>query len=404
MYRKEALESRIKGFSNPVSIRGSLAVHLMLAGIVVVAVGLIAFGLFTDYTRRAVVSGFLRPDSGSVSITATREGQLFIETTNGSLVVEGERLARIVGYDVDATGNSLLELEIQGLVEAKNLVRERLKLTKSQINPLAVQADLSLKQHQRDMASAAELILSRQKQLTITQEAIKRNNTLAKKGLISNASLQDHQRGIITSEQALNEAEDTFASLKAHTEQLKIDWRMREIELQQSINILERDQRNIEGTIAQTQAKRERGLFAPVGGTITYSAAQHGESVSIGTQLFQITPTSSQLQAVLLAPSSAIGFVEVGAVVQIRYSAFPYREHGVFAGTVLLIDDTAQLPSAIRAPVTISEPVYRIVVEVDQAPISKSKKILRIAPGMTLEASIIIDQKPLLLWLLDPLL
>ena len=64
MYRREAFESRIKGFSNPVSIRGSLAVHALLAGIFTVAAGLIAFGLFTDYAHRAVAPGYLQPAGG----------------------------------------------------------------------------------------------------------------------------------------------------------------------------------------------------------------------------------------------------------------------------------------------------------------------------------------------------
>ena len=58
MHRKEALENLIKGFSNPVTIVGSLTVHLMILGIFLLSAGLISFGLLTDYTRRATVSGF----------------------------------------------------------------------------------------------------------------------------------------------------------------------------------------------------------------------------------------------------------------------------------------------------------------------------------------------------------
>jgi len=125
MFRQEALESRVKGFSNPVSIKGSLAVNLMLAGIFAAAAGLIAFGWFTDYTRRAAVKGYLRPEAGSVSVTATRAGRLFVAVPNGALVTQGEKLARIAGYDVDASGQSLLEIEIQDLEATKALYTDR---------------------------------------------------------------------------------------------------------------------------------------------------------------------------------------------------------------------------------------------------------------------------------------
>ena len=109
------------------------------------------------------------------------------------------------------------------------------------------------------------------------------------------------------------------------------------------------------------------------------------------------------MQAVLLAPSSAVGFVKPNDRVQLRYAAFPFREHGVFTGTIVQMDKTEQLPSELDAPIMVSEPVYRIIVDVEQPPISKKKKSLRLASGMTLEASIIIDQRPLLFWLLDPI-
>lgn len=131
--------------------------HLMLAGIFVVAAGLISFELLTDYTRRATVTGFLSPESGSNSVTATRAGQLFIEVPSGAEVTVGDKLARIVGYDVDAAGRSLLELEIQGLEEALSLVGERLDLAQSRQVPLHDQEALALTQHQRDIAAAKAL-------------------------------------------------------------------------------------------------------------------------------------------------------------------------------------------------------------------------------------------------------
>ncbi len=94
MYRREALESRIKGFSNPVSIRGSLAVHALLAGIFAVAAGLIAFGLLADYTRRAVVPGYLQPVGGSVTLSALRPGRLSVDVSNGTQIEKGRRIAR----------------------------------------------------------------------------------------------------------------------------------------------------------------------------------------------------------------------------------------------------------------------------------------------------------------------
>ncbi len=69
-FREAAFESRIKGFSNPISIQGSLSVSVMLAGILVAVLALCAYGYFTDYTRKANVVGYLNPQSGGISITS----------------------------------------------------------------------------------------------------------------------------------------------------------------------------------------------------------------------------------------------------------------------------------------------------------------------------------------------
>jgi hypothetical protein len=100
MYRKEAFESRIKGFSNPVSIRGSLAVHVLRVGIFTVAAGLEAFGLFTNDTRRAVVLGYLQPASGSVVISALRPGRLSVDVPSGADVSKGQRITRNLSFSL----------------------------------------------------------------------------------------------------------------------------------------------------------------------------------------------------------------------------------------------------------------------------------------------------------------
>lgn len=404
LFRQEAAESRIKGFSNPVTIKGSLAVHIMIVGIFVVAAVLIAFGILTDYTRRAVVAGYLQPEAGSIGVTALTSGRLILDVRNGDTVEEGQRLARVQGLSSDASGQSLLELEISALKSAKELLAQRLELAESRIAPLDVQAQLALDQHADKVAFAGALVSSRQDQLALIKESYERNKSLEEKGLVVKSVLGQSQQQLITAEQSLFDAKAQVDTLNAQTKQLELDWETRKVELLQSIGNLKRELLNIEGQISSTEAKREAGIFSPISGTVTFSTAQNGDVVNAGAALFEIIPQSSDLQAVLLAPSSAVGFVEPDDMVQLRYSAFPYREHGVFTGTVVQMDKTAQLPSAIDSPISVAEPVYRIVIDVEQSPISKKNTPLRLVSGMTLEASIIIDQKPLLLWLLDPIL
>lgn len=278
MYRREAFESRIKGFSNPVSIRGSLAVHALLAGIFAVAAGLIAFGLLTNYTRRAVVPGYVQPAGGSVLLSALRPGRLSVDVPNGATVEQGQRIARILAEDADAEGQSLAALQIDGLQQAKKLAEERLALARKRIDPLEAQADMALAQHERDIEQAQRAVDGLRKQLAIVQSANDRDRALAEKGLVAQARLQDGQRQLISAQQELAGAESRLAMLKASIGQVEIDWQMKRVELRQTINRLGQELRDIDAQIIQVRSQRETGLFAPIAGIVTYAAAQDGEA------------------------------------------------------------------------------------------------------------------------------
>ena len=404
LYRKEAFDSRIKGFSNPVTISGSIAVSAMLAGILVVIVGYAIFGAFTNYTRRAIVVGYLQPESGSVSIVTANSGQLLIEIANGADVEKGQRIARVREAVSDTAGQSLLSLEISSMERSLVLFQTRLNLMKSKLPALGTQAIIAMEQHVSKIELAKVQLQTREREVTLAKETLERKQKLFQRGLLAKAGLEESEQRMIIAQQARAESESNLALLKATTRQLELDAAAQKVDVEQSVIIIEREISALEGRLVQSKARQESGIFAPVSGTLTYATAQNGEVVTGGAELFQVTPTNVDMQATLLAPSSAIGFVQPNDVIQIRYSAFPYREHGVFTGTILKMDNTAQLPDAINAPVRLSEPVYQIVVKVDQNPISKSGQPLRLVPGMTLEASIIIDEKPLLFWLLDPVL
>ena len=65
--------------------------------------------------------------------------------------------------------------------------------------------------------------------------------------------------------------------------------------------------------------------------------------------MLTIVPAQAQMRAVLLAPSSAIGFVHNGQRVLMLYSAFPYQKFGEQSGTVVSIAQVAVDPDQTKA-------------------------------------------------------
>ena len=58
--------------------------------------------------------------------------------------------------------------------------------------------------------------------------------------------------------------------------------------------------------------------------------------------MLKIVPEHEPMQAELLAPSSAVGFIHPGGRVLLRYSAFPYQKFGEYWGTVMSVSRRAE--------------------------------------------------------------
>ena len=96
-------------------------------------------------------------------------------------------------------------------------------------------------------------------------------------------------------------------------------------------------------------------------------------------------------------PSHAVGFIEPGDRVLLRYQAYPHQKFGHQAGRILRLSRSATLaPGA-------TEPHYRAVVALDAQTVTAFGRQEPLRPGMVLEADILGERRKLYEWLLEPL-
>jgi membrane fusion protein len=161
----------------------------------------------------------------------------------------------------------------------------------------------------------------------------------------------------------------------------------------------------INQSLAQSEAQRAVVLRAPRDGVVANLAIQNGQTVTAGQRLLSILPEGSLLQAELWLPSRAVGFLETGNKVILRYPAFPYQKFGQQTGRVLEISRSATAAPELTGLLgrTISEPLYRVLVELDQQTVSAYGRAEPLRPGMTVDADILLDRRRLIEWVLEPL-
>jgi membrane fusion protein len=130
--------------------------------------------------------------------------------------------------------------------------------------------------------------------------------------------------------------------------------------------------------------------------------------VAAEQRVASLLPAGSVLEAELYAPSRAAGFIHPGTAVLLRYDAFPYQKFGLFSGRVREIAAATVPLGDVQRPGAdtpgASEPVYRIRVQLDAQAVPASGQLRELKPGMQLAATLVLEQRTLAEWAIEPLL
>jgi len=165
--------------------------------------------------------------------------------------------------------------------------------------------------------------------------------------------------------------------------------------------------------LADSEAHHLIELRAPEDGVVTAILAHPGQIVATGAPMLKIVPQHAPMQAELLAPTSAVGFIHKGGRVLLRYSAFPYQKFGEYWGTVVSVSRTVLNAEEVKnllagAPPSQQNgqqngPFYRVVVEPDTQTVNIYGEEIGLPAGMQVNAYALLERRQLYEWMLEPL-
>jgi membrane fusion protein len=409
LFRPESLRGRELAWQGrPALALGLPAMFTSLASVAIAAaaVALITFG---GYTRRVDMEGTVLPSIGVIVISAPSPGRIeALAVREGAAVNKGAPLytvdldtatknggtqQRII--DAQTVERDMLTQEIERKTriseETEKELRQKIETLKTQITQVGEQITMQqglVKKVSNDYNQFAGLVECR-------IVPVNEWNTRQQVWIQALGRLQDLESSKLRMEGELKEAQYQLATT-AHT-------RSDEIDTLRS-KILETNEK-----LANSEAHRLIEVRAPEDGVVTAIVAHPGQTVGTGSPMLKIVPRQAPMQAELLAPSSAVGFIYEGGRVLLRYSAFPYQKFGQYWGTVVSVSRAAMNTEEVKnllagaAPGKQTGPFYRVIVQPDSQKVSIYGEEHNLPAGMQVQAYALLDTRRLYEWMLEPL-
>lgn len=159
--------------------------------------------------------------------------------------------------------------------------------------------------------------------------------------------------------------------------------------------------------IAQTKSQikslefqlSQRVLEAPINGIVFHLPIKSvGSVVNPGDNIVEIAPQGSSL---LLKAQMAIlesGSLRKGMSVKIKFDAYPFQDYGIVKGKLVNISPTTKVADTESGRIA----AYELEIKLEQNYITAENKRIALRPGQTATAEVIIRQRRLIDFVLEP--
>jgi HlyD family secretion protein len=187
--------------------------------------------------------------------------------------------------------------------------------------------------------------------------------------------IQAGKLAVLKSEQQLKDLQTQITSLQAETSQSKSEIKSLELQLEQ------------------------RTFRAPTEGTIFQLPIQRaGTVVQPGQMVAQIAPKGSVLIFKAQMPIPESGFLRPGMPVKLKFDAYPFQDYGVVPARLIKISPDSKPTQTQQGQIEM----FELEIALDKTYIQNQEKSIVLIPGQTATAEVIVRQRRLIDFVLDP--
>jgi len=247
-----------------------------------------------------------------------------------------------------------------------------------------------------------------QKQIDFQQEILDKMTPLLGRGYVALIEVQQQKSSLLSAQgqyqsllQQRDGIEQQLVALRDQLDQLPSNTSVK-------VGDLKRQAEQVAQTLAQNEAGRASVIRAPRDGLVSSLLVRKGQLVNASQTVISVEPADATLQAQLLVPSRAIGFIHEGAQVVLHYQAYPYQKFGLQHGLVRKVSGSALSPSEVNAllggQTQTTEPLYRVLVDLPSQSVMAYGHSEHLRPGMAVDGDLLLDRRRIIEWVFEPLL
>lgn len=405
LFRTKALAHQQDRLHGEILIARSPTIRLFVSVTALFAIALVSFAFWGEYTRKEHVAGYLSPTQGMIKMYSPQVGTVLIKHVDeGQLVKQGDVLLTISSERATSTTR---ETQAAMLAELKQR-RDSLRLEQGKQQEIDTLTGTGIVGRIRgletEIREAQAQMALQSSRVTSAERMVARYEKLLLERFVSDVALQEKQDELISQRNQLAQLKRSITSLNRELSSARVELSTSGLKRDNNTSAIERQISELEQQLTETDARRSIVLTAPADGTVTTILVELGQTANPNTPLLSILPAGAELQAQLLVPTRAAGFIKPTQQVSLRYQAFPYQRFGHHLGEVVEIGRTVIQPNESSLPLSIQESVYRVTVRLPQQKVHAYGQAMPLQAGMVLDADIHMDRRRLIEWVFDPLL
>ncbi|MGB3637832.1 MAG: HlyD family efflux transporter periplasmic adaptor subunit [Rivularia sp. (in: cyanobacteria)] len=234
-------------------------------------------------------------------------------------------------------------------------------------------------------------------------------------------SLSDGKQAQLRLTEEINRYQATMNQLQADIEQAKLRLKEQQnsyktllqtsklsiLRTQEQLKDTQTQISSVESQIAQTTSQvaslklqlKQRIVRSPIDGTIfEFPISKPGQVVQPGQRIAQIAPKNTDVILKASMPIQDSGFLKVGMPVKVKFDAYPYQEYGIVEGKVAWVSPDSKMN---QTPLGNSES-FELEITLEQQYVDNGEKRVSLMPGQTADAEVVIRQRRIIDFVLDP--